>query len=264
MTVFFLVSLLSSVAGAICGIGGGVIIKPVLDLFHLGTAAAISFLSGCTVLSMSCYSVGRAMLAGERRVSIDTGTPLALGAAAGGLAGSQLFSVMKGMSENPDAVGAVQAACLAAVTAGTLLYSLRRERIATYRVKNKTVCAVIGLALGCLSSFLGIGGGPVNLTVLSFFFSMETKTAAANSLYIIFFSQLANLLSTVAFGAIPDFRPAVLTVMVAGGIGGGIAGRWMNRWMNNQMVERLFIVLMAVIISISIWNCARYGARVQH
>ena len=35
MAVFFLVSLLASTVGAICGIGGGVIIKPVLDLFHL-------------------------------------------------------------------------------------------------------------------------------------------------------------------------------------------------------------------------------------
>ena len=29
--VFFAVSILSSIAGSICGIGGGVIIKPVLD-----------------------------------------------------------------------------------------------------------------------------------------------------------------------------------------------------------------------------------------
>ena len=110
MAVFFLVSLLASAVGAICGIGGGVIIKPVLDLLHLETVQAISFLSGCTVLSMSCYSVGRAMLSGERRVSLSTGTPLALGAAVGGLLGSQLFTAVKAMFENPNTVGAVQAA----------------------------------------------------------------------------------------------------------------------------------------------------------
>lgn len=32
MAVFFLVSFLASIVGAICGIGGGVIIKPVLDM----------------------------------------------------------------------------------------------------------------------------------------------------------------------------------------------------------------------------------------
>ena len=32
----------------------------------------------------------------------------------------------------------------------------------------------IGLLLGIMSSFLGIGGGPINLAVLFFFFGMET------------------------------------------------------------------------------------------
>lgn len=259
MPAFFLVSLLASTIGAICGIGGGVIIKPVLDLLHLETVAAISFLSGCTVLSMSCYSVGRAMLAGERRVSLTTGTPLAIGAAAGGLLGSQLFAAVKAMFANPNRVGAVQAACLAVVTAGTLLYTVNKARISTHRVNNPLACAAIGLALGCMSSFLGIGGGPINLVVLYFFFSMETKTAAANSLYIIFFSQLANLLANLATGAAPPFRPMVLALMVAGGIGGGIIGRSLNKRMDDRAVERLFIALMAVIIGISVMNSVRYA-----
>lgn len=245
--------------GAICGIGGGVIIKPVLDLFHLETVAAISFLSGCTVLSMSCYSVGRAMLAGERRVSLSTGTPLALGAAAGGLLGQQLFSAVKAMFENPDAVGSVQAFCLAVVTAGTLIYTLNKDRVHTLRVENKAACVIIGLALGCMSSFLGIGGGPINLVVLYFFFSMDTKTAAANSLYIIFFGQLFSLFATLAARTVPPFQPLVLALMVAGGIGGGIIGRILNKKMDNRLVERLFIVLMAVIICISLFNGVRYA-----
>ena len=259
MLVFFLVSLCASIVGAICGIGGGVIIKPVLDLLRLETVTAISFLSGCTVLAMSCYSVGRSMLAGERRVRLSTGTPLALGAAAGGLLGNHLFAAVRGMFANPNTVGAVQAACLAVVTLGTLVYTVCKSRIRTYQVESKAVCVLIGLALGCMSSFLGIGGGPINLVVLYFFFSMETKTAAANSLYIIFFSQLSSLLATLAGGAAPAFRPEVLALMVAGGIGGGMIGRVCNRRLDSRAVERLFIALMAVIIGISIFNSWRYG-----
>ena len=54
MLLFFVVSFFASIVGAICGIGGGVIIKPVLDMLHFETVSPISFLSGCTVLSMSC------------------------------------------------------------------------------------------------------------------------------------------------------------------------------------------------------------------
>ena len=260
MLLFFLVALGARVVGAVCGIGGGVIIKPVLDLLHLETVAAISFLSGCTVLSMSCYSVGKSLLAGEKRVSLALGTPLALGAAAGGLLGSRLFALARQLWDNPNRVGAVQSACLAAVTVGTLLYTLNKARIPTRRVENKAACVVIGLGLGCMSSFLGIGGGPINLVVLYFFFSMDTKTAAANSLYIIFFSQLCSLLATILTGAVPEFRWPVLALMAAGGLCGGVLGRKLNRRMKGEAVERLFIALMAVIICVSLFNTWRYSA----
>ena len=52
----FLICFLASIIGAICGVGGGVIIKPVVDAFGLLTISQASFLSGCTVLAMSAYS----------------------------------------------------------------------------------------------------------------------------------------------------------------------------------------------------------------
>ena len=68
--ICFLVSFLSSAVGAICGIGGGVVIKPVLDFVQMGSASMINFLSGCTVLSMSLYSVGKAMLNRDGKVDL--------------------------------------------------------------------------------------------------------------------------------------------------------------------------------------------------
>ena len=85
LLLIFLICFLASVIGAICGIGGGVIIKPVLDAFGIMDVATISFLSGCTVLSMSTYSVIKNKLSGESHVEQKNGLPLALGAAAGGL-----------------------------------------------------------------------------------------------------------------------------------------------------------------------------------
>lgn len=258
MLIFFLVSLLASTVGAVCGIGGGVIIKPVLDLLHTETVSTISFLSGCTVLSMSCYSVGRSLLAGERQVSLSIGTPLALGAAAGGLLGNRIFTFIKSLSQAPGTVGAVQSVCLAFMTVCTLLYTLRKSQIRTRSVTNKAACVLIGLALGCMSSFLGIGGGPINLVVLYYFFSMDTKTAAANSLYIIFFGQFFSLIAALAAGTVPPFRPMTLALMVIGGIFGGMTGRVLNKRMSSRLVDQLFIVLMSVIIGISILNAVRY------
>lgn len=259
MLVFFFVALGASAVGAVCGIGGGVIIKPVLDLLRLESVSAISFLSGCTVLSMSCYSVGRNLISGESRVDFKTGTPLAIGAAVGGVAGNQIFKLVRQAFENQNMVGSVQAVCLALITIATILYALFTNKIHTHRVTSPAACIVIGLALGIMSSFLGIGGGPINLMVLSFFFSMDTKTAAQNSLYIILFSQIASLLTTLITRSVPEFEVLALILMVVGGIAGGAVGRIFYRRMNNKAVDKLYLILMAIIVCISIYNAVHYA-----
>lgn len=259
--IVFLVCFLSSIAGAICGIGGGVIIKPVMDALDVMSVSTVSFLSGCTVLSMTTYSVLKSKFSGESRIEKKTGFPLALGAAFGGVAGKWLFSLISSLSPDKDRVGAVQAACLFVVTLGTLFYTLRKDKIKTYHVTAPVVCVVIGVVLGILSSFLGIGGGPINLVVLFFFFSMPTKAAAENSLYIIFFSQIASLLSSAVSGSIPEFKISMLLMMAAGGIGGGIAGRIINKRISDELVNRLFIGLMVVILFINLYNIYRFTVR---
>lgn len=256
--LFLVISFGASSVGAICGIGGGVIIKPLLDAFGVLSVSTISFLSGCTVLAMTCYSVVRSKLSGESLVDMHIGTPLAIGAAIGGVAGKSMFEMISNLFDNKDMVGAVQAACLLVITLGTLIYTIKKDRIKTLHVKNVAVCVIIGLVLGIFSSFLGIGGGPINLVVLFFFFSMNTKTAAQNSLYIILFSQIFSLLNSLVTKSVPEFVPLLLILMVAGGIFGGIFGRKINRHIEEKVVDQLFIMLMIIIICINIYNIYQF------
>lgn len=256
--VIFAICFFASVAGAICGIGGGVIIKPVLDAFGIMSVSAISFLSSCTVLSMTTYSVIRSKLSGASRIEQKTGFPLAVGAAIGGVAGKYLFQIIRSMSADPNKVGAVQASCLFIVTLGSLLYTIKKNQIRTMKVASQLSCMGIGLFLGILSSFLGIGGGPINLVVLYYFFSMDTKTAAENSLYIILFSQIASLAASLITRSLPEFSIGMLALMAVGGIAGGIAGRTVNRRIEDRTVEKLFIWLMVLMLAINIYNIYQF------
>lgn len=256
--IFFVVSFGACIVGAICGIGGGVIIKPTLDAVGVLPVSTISFLSGCTVLAMSLYSVLKGRGKGDSQLDMKVATPLAIGAAAGGILGKMMFEGVKRLFADADMVGGVQAACLLIVTLGTLLYTVKKEQISTRRVKSPAVCVVIGLVLGVMSSFLGIGGGPINLVVLFYFFSMNTKTAALNSLYIILFSQITSFLQTMASGKVPEFDWKVLVTMVGAGLLGGFLGRKVNRRMDGQMVDKLFMVLMLVICGINVYNIYRF------
>lgn len=256
--IFLAVSFGASVVGAICGIGGGVLIKPLLDAFGVLSVSTISFLSGCTVLSMSCYSVVKAKLSGDSLVDMKTGTLLAVGAALGGVAGKMMFQYLTEMFADKDRVGAIQAICLLLITFGTMLYTIRKDKIKTHHVTGIAPCVAIGLVLGICSSFLGIGGGPINLVVLFFFFSMDTKTAAQNSLYIILFSQITSLINTLVTRTVPEFSIALLVLMVGGGILGGMAGRAINKKIDGSVVNRLFIGLMGVIMLICVYNIYQF------
>ena len=175
IVVFFAVSLLASIVGSICGIGGGVIIKPVLDAMNVMSVSCISFLSGCTVLTMSVVSVYKNMRAGKK-LNLRIATLLAVGAAVGGVAGKMMFMAVKTSVGNENFVGMVQAIVLIGVTGITFVYTIFKKKIHTLTLNNAAVCVIVGLVLGIMSSFLGIGGGPINLMVLGFLFRCPPKS----------------------------------------------------------------------------------------
>ena len=138
------------------------------------------------------------------------------------------------------------------------LFMKGKGKIPTYQVKNLAVTALAGLSLGMLSAFLGIGGGPLNIALLAFLFSMDSKTCAVNSIYIILFSQTASFLSTLLGGRVPEFSPVMLGLMIAGGVGGGFLGSALVKKMDNAKVDRFFTWMLAFLAVISGWNLWRF------
>jgi Predicted permeases len=257
--LYFIICLFASMIGGICGVGGGVIIKPVLDATGTMSVSDISFLSGCVVLCMSTVSVLRNK-SKKGLIDYKMGTPLAVGAIVGGIIGKQLFDLARDTLGNNNHLGAIQALFLLFVTGITFLYSVFSERLKTNSFDNWVICIFIGMLLGIISSFLGIGGGPLNLMILSYFFSMDNKKAAANSLYIIMLSQLASLFLSVFKHTIPTTKPQLLLTMMLAGVLGAMIGSAANKKISNRGVENLFRGFMLFIISICIYNLVKYTA----
>lgn len=255
--IIFAICLAASTIGGICGIGGGVIIKPVLDALHIMSVSSISFLSGLSVLSMSVVSMIKQRK--SHLVELRTGSLLALGAVLGGIAGNAIFQQLKAMTQD-QLVGMVQAIVLAIITILTLVYSaFLRSRLPSYQVHNPVATVLLGLLMGVLSAFLGIGGGPINLAILYFAFSMDTKKAAANSLYIIMFSQAASFLTSCLQRTIPEFKLIYLVLMVSAGILGGMLGSKVNKRISAATTDKLFAGLLLVIVFICFYNAWRFA-----
>ena len=255
--IHFLVSFVASVVGAISGIGGGVIIKPTLDFIGLQSPTTISFLSATTVLAMTTVTLMRnknTSIKLDKKIS----TIMAVGGVLGGFLGKYVFNSVHSSFPNEAVIGATQSIILLILTLGVLITSLLKSKIHSLELSHWSVSFMAGLALGAISTFLGIGGGPFNLTVLYLLFSMDSKTAALNSIFIIFFSQLTNLILTVVTGYVPEFSVMILVSMIIGGITGGLAGIFFSKRMTNRQVDYLFICVTIIIIATSFINFTKY------
>ena len=152
--ICMLIAFLACVVGKICGMGGGVIIKPVLDALGVASVSAINFLSGCTVIAMSCWNVGKSFVKRDSQIDLKISTPLAIGAAVGGILGKTAYAAVAGLFPSADTAGGVQAGLLLAATFATLIYTINKDKIRMLHVRNPLACIVIGFALGMLGSFL--------------------------------------------------------------------------------------------------------------
>lgn len=248
--------LVATVIGSISGIGGGVIIKPVMDAICSMPANVISFLSGTTVLTMTIVSLIRSYMSGTH---VDKrGVPLAIGGAVGGLLGKLLFDFSV-RSVPSKSVSLIQNIIMVILTVLVLVYHINKDRINKKDYHSYAVTLSLGALLGIFSSFLGIGGGPINIMILSYFFSMDSKTTALCSLFIIFFSQLVSLLRSTFTGTIPEFQVSLLVLMMICAVIGANVGRYFSKRMDNKAVDKLFFIILIVITLISCYNVVRFG-----
>lgn len=249
------VCLAASTIGGICGVGGGVVIKPLLDATGIMSVSTLSFLSGLTVLTMACVNVLKSRKSNE--LDAKRSIPLGIGAAVGGVSGKYLFDFIKRAVGNDKLVGGIQAIVLGVMVLGTLLYVLNKAKIRSKNIQSPAAAVIIGLLLGIASSFLGIGGGPMNLAVLYYFFSMDTKKAAINSILVILMSQIASLLFSLASRTVPDFSWGMLIAMAGAGALGGFLSSMLHKKLSAGLTDKLFIGLLIVILFICGYNAVR-------
>ncbi len=251
--IHFIIAYAASVIGAISGIGGGIIIKPLLDRIAMFDIIQINFLSGCTVLAMTAMALIRNR-SSEIVIHRKIGGIIAVSGIVGGLAGKYLFTLLLDNVSQPEAVKTIQTLILLILTAGVLVFTLFKQRVKPRHHTHAVICILTGLILGLTGAFLGIGGGPINLMVLYLLFAMDSKTAAINSIFVIFFSQLASLILTIASGNVPEFDLSVLILMILGGIAGALTGSAISRRITHHRVDRIFMAVLVLLIVITTSN----------
>lgn len=253
--IIVLVCFGASLLGPICGIGGGVLIKPVIDTLGVMSIAATSFLSGLSVLTMSASTILQRKLAHQEAIEKRRIYPLAIGSSIGGLVGKDIFSrLLAATSSWPVNMGFIQSLMLVLFTIAAFIYITNKTKIKTLKLEGTAAIALLGLVAGTFWAFLGIGGGPFNFILLSYFFSFDAREAAKSSLVIIAFSQSLALLSSIVLGRVPAFSITIALLMCAAAVLGSIIGKKLAQHMSSVAIDRLYRVSLILIICICLRN----------
>lgn len=248
--LYAIVIFIATFLGSSAGLGGGVIIKPVLDFIGAHDLSMISFLSTSAVFTMAVYSTIKQV---RNKVKFDTImiVLVAIGAMIGGNVGSSLFSYLMKVMDN-DVLRFIQSLSLAILLIVVLINVNVEHKNLT--VKNKFVTFIIGLLLGIISAFLGIGGGPINVAVFIFFFSVDLKSATVYSIATILFSQGSKLFTIATTSGFAIFDLSLLWYTLPMAVLGGIVGTYVNHKANEKLIKQIFNITVVCIILLNLYN----------
>lgn len=240
----------ASAVGSFLGGGSGVIIKPLLTLFVNDTTEVINFISSVSVFSMSISSTIK-YTRRKQKVDFITILMISAGSIIGGFAGKALFDLFNGaMSDNY--AKAYQAVMLAVLLTAALLY-VNKGKV-SFHLKNRAAMLLCGVVLGIISSFLGIGGGPINMMFFVLFFSMTMKESAIYSVAVIFFSQLSKIVTYIVSDTVPQFDYRILFVAVPAAVIAGIIGAALNKKANENTVKKVYTAVLGIFIILNVYN----------
>lgn len=265
--LFSVIILLAATIGALAGIGGGVIIRPALDAFSYFENSSISNTISCfCVLFVALTSITKRVVSKEKIPNYKTSVLLGIGAAIGGVIGQFLFGLLKANS-NKSILIIVQSIILIVLLIFVFIYmQFLNPKGICLNVSNPFMKVFIGLMLGIISSFLGIGGGPINVAVLALFFAMPIKESSVNSLIVIIFSQIAKISYSLCDGSlITLFNISSLNgvdknwwifllVLVPISIIGSLLGTFLNKKLPAKWISTLYIITIFIIIGINVYN----------
>lgn len=251
LILYGFVVFLATLLGSFVGLGGGVIIKPVLDVINAHSLTEISFFLSCAVFAMSITSTTRHII---KKTPIKPSIVLlvALGSVGGGLLGNYLFNYALSVSSTPNTVRGIQSAILTVFLVCVIIFVSGNFK--TFNVKNPIAILLSGLLLGTAAAFLGIGGGPINVAFLTLMFSFTMRDAAVYSVAVIFFSQCANIISTYIKTGFSGFDMKVLLVIIPVAVIGGFIGSILNRKCNEKAIKVTFTIAVSSVAALSLYN----------
>ncbi len=249
----------AGVLGAILGLGGGILLVPLLTLFF---GVSLPYAMGASILSVIATSCGAA--AGHLTsglANIRLGLFLALFTVTGALAGASLVGIVParalqglfGLALGYSAFTTVRQLHLEvaeSLTADSLAHRFALDgmyhdpalgRDVAYHAVRVRAGAAVMFAAGLLSGLLGIGSGAFKVLAMDTFMRLPMKVSTATSNFMIGLTAAA---SAGVYFSRGDIHPVIATPVALGVLVGSYAGTRLIGRLRNATVRKLFLPIV--------------------
>ena len=224
------------ILGSMIGLGGGIIVVPVLTFLGFPPTVAASN-SLFAALSNSIAST--ATYTRQKRIDFPLGIKLGLLSVPGTILGAVISSDV-----TPD----IFKILFGFVLIASAVYIFLRKKLETKEKKlsKQMIVFAIGASFfaGIISSFFGIGGGIIFVPLMVVGMGMMMRRAAPTSQLILLFASLSGVIVHSLMGH-PDFIQAGF--LAAGSFFGGLVGARLSL----NIKERYLQILVSVVILIA-------------
>lgn len=251
MLVYLIIALFATVIGSLAGLGGGVIIKPLLQSVSTLDVVSINVISSITVFSMATSTLYKRTKK-DKSLFKPVYLYLIIGSIIGGFIGNKLFTYILVAINNQNIVAFMQTLILTTVLIVVVFKNSYIDKLPTYNTKKSMF--IIGLMLSILSTFLGIGGGPINIPIFLGLLGVPLLNATYLSILVIFFAQLSNIIIYFASGVLESVVLAPLIVMVPTSIIGGLIGSKLSSVFEEETISKLFNTVIICLIILNMYN----------
>lgn len=230
----------AGVIGSIIGLGGGIVVVPVLTF--LGVPHTIS--SSSSLFAAFSNSVASTVsYSKQKRVDYKTGLRLGLMSIPGTILGAVISA-----QATPDLFKILFAVVLIASCYYLFIKKNLDTKQGNLSKKMLVASSVISFFAGILSSFFGIGGGIIFVPLMMIGLGLLVKNATATSQLILMFSSASGMITHTILGH-ADFEYALL--LSIGAFAGGLLGARLSLEIKENRL-RLLIVAVILIAAIKL------------
>jgi len=228
--------------GSIIGLGGGIIIVPVLTFFGFSPALAASNSIFAVFSNAIASSISYAK---QRRIEYSIGLKLGLLSIPGTIVGAFVSSEI-----TPSIFKILFALIL--ISASIYIFSKRKIEQKNYNLSKQIMILAIGASFfaGIISGLFGVGGGIIFVPLMVVAMGLTMKNAAPTSQFILLFASASALVTHTILGH-PDFYQALL-LAIGAFVGGLVGARLSLEIKENSLKILISIVMIAVAVKLFI------------